>query len=329
MLLLNSIVWLGSLLSPAPPQITGITTSNDTCNVGATVSFGLMGTSDATIFTWDFDDPNSGDNNIVTVEGSPPGSNITAHTFSEAGDYEVHVTFQEPGMPETRMCKKISIGKCCPNPTSSTTRITVCPEKLPYSWNGNDYTAGGTYNLSFPSPGGCDSIATLVLKIGNPAPFLGNDTTLCPGDKLLLDAGDYASYLWQDQRTSKVYEVGQEGQYTVTVQNESGCSGTDAILITFEKNCGDIYFPSAITPNHDGNNDAFGALGNVASVSNFRLIIYNRYGQVVYNSDNPLKRWDGENGGMLAANSNYVWKATYSINRRSQKFKKGSLAILK
>lgn len=327
MLFIATISLLCSNLLAAPTEITGIEIIGDTCDITATISFELTGTSDASSYTWNFDDPGSGENNTLTVDGSRGNSNVS-HIFSKPGRYEVHVTYQEPGKPEARLCKYVTIGQCCAS-LSSTTTVALCTNQLPYSWNGNTYSSAGRYSLSFTSSSGCDSVATLVLEVGNPTPSLGNDTTLCPGEKLLLNPGNYASYLWQDQSVGQVFEVSREGQYSVTVQQEGGCSGTDIVVVNYEKNCGDIFFPSAITPNQDGNNDAFGALGNISAVTNYRLIIYNRFGQVVYNSSDPLQRWDGGQNGLLAANTSYVWKATYSINRRSQKFKKGSLAVLK
>ncbi|ULQ54836.1 gliding motility-associated C-terminal domain-containing protein [Flavihumibacter fluvii] len=311
-----------------PPGITGIEVVGDTCDISAAISFQLMGTSDATSYTWNFDDPGSGSNNSITVDGSRGNSNVS-HQFSKPGRYEVHVTWQEPGMPEARLCKYVTIGQCCVGTNAGTTTISVCADQLPYVWNGSNYTESGRYTHSFQLPSGCDSVATLVLQVGNPTPSLGNDTTLCPGEKLLLDPGNYDNYLWQDLSAGKVFEVTQPGRYSVTVQNGGGCSGTDAIEVMYENNCGDIYFPSAITPNNDGKNDAFGALGNVASVSNYKLVVYNRYGQVVYSSSDPFQRWNGQNSGLLVANSNFVWNAAYSINGRSQKYKKGSLAVLK
>ena len=57
-----------------------------------------------------------------------------------------------------------------------------------------------------------------------------------------------------------------------------------------------LYIPNAFTPNEDGLNDSFGALGY--GVKDYHLIIYNRWGQLVFNSIDPNFEWDGntENG---------------------------------
>src|SRR5690606_15618368 len=50
---------------------------------------------------------------------------------------------------------------------TSTTSETICINQLPYIWNGNSYTAAGTYNITLTSTGGCDSIATLILTVND------------------------------------------------------------------------------------------------------------------------------------------------------------------
>ena len=47
----------------------------------------------------------------------------------------------------------------------SITNVTICPNQLPYNWNGNNYNAAGTYTKTFNNTTGCDSIATLILTL--------------------------------------------------------------------------------------------------------------------------------------------------------------------
>jgi len=62
---------------------------------------------------------------------------------------------------------------------------------------------------------------------------LGNDTTLCEGDELLLDAKNSgSSYLWQDGSGGQTYLVNKEGSYSVEVMKE-GCSFSDSINMKF------------------------------------------------------------------------------------------------
>ncbi|HMT28529.1 MAG TPA: hypothetical protein PKD91_04545 [Bacteroidia bacterium] len=106
-----------------------------------------------------------------------------------------------------------------------------------YLWQDNStgpvytITQSGTYqvNVSNVCVSGTDSIQVVV----NPLPVvnLGNDTTLCAGQTLLLDATQTnATYTWQDGSTNGTYSVTQAGTYFVNV-TINGCSTVDSINV--------------------------------------------------------------------------------------------------
>src|SRR5439155_359889 len=65
------------------------------------------------------------------------------------------------------------------NPVLTTTdSVTICTNQLPYTWNGNSYTAAGTYTDSLITAAGCDSVATLVLTV-NPVLTSTHSVTIC------------------------------------------------------------------------------------------------------------------------------------------------------
>lgn len=96
----------------------------------------------------------------------------------------------------------------------------------------NFITAGSHY-VTVTAAGGCIGTDTLTLTtIPLPVVNLGNDTAVCPGETVLLNAGNTgAAYLWNDGTTTQTKTVSDEGAYTVTV-TANGCSATDAITIT-------------------------------------------------------------------------------------------------
>jgi gliding motility-associated-like protein len=65
---------------------------------------------------------------------------------------------------------------------TSTTNTTICINQLPYTWNGNTYTAAGSYNVTLAGMGGCDSIATLNLTVDpSITPVFTITTSICSG----------------------------------------------------------------------------------------------------------------------------------------------------
>jgi len=67
-----------------------------------------------------------------------------------------------------------------------------------------------------------------------------------------------------------------------------------------------IYIPSAFTPNGDGLNDTFGVKGE--GIKNYHLYIYNRWGEIIFESTNPRQQWDGRCDGKPAEQGTYVYQ---------------------
>ena len=247
------------------------------------------------------------------------------NTFNAAGTYLVHL-INAAGC-DSAATLVLSTG----GSTSSTTTASVCTNQLPFSWNGNLYLAAGNYQVLLTNAAGCDSTAILQLSTFTlaPPPYLGNDTTICPLDKITLNPGVYAQYLWQDQSTNPFFIAGQTGTYSVIVTNAQGCSASASIHINVYSACGDIFFPTAITPNNDGLNDRFGPLGNLNDVKNYILRVYNRNGEIVFSSQDPFQSWNGLFQGTLFANNNFVWQADYTLKDGTHKRKKGNLAVIR
>lgn len=130
------------------------------------------------------------------------------------------------------------------NPTKDTSIckdaiILVAPPLGNYLWNtgatGQSLTVNtaGTYWVT--SGSGCStSVDTFRVKMLNNVPdhILGNDTTLCEGGSLVLDASTPGcAYAWQDASTSPTYTVSQAGTYFVRITKD-GCTSTDTIAVS-------------------------------------------------------------------------------------------------
>lgn len=179
------------------------------------------------------------------------------------------------------------------------------------------------FRFGFASDGDCsdhEGFAVDEIVISEPLKpivTLGNDTTLCPGSTLILDAGPYAGYLWNGTINTRTLQVTQEGDYTLMVTDSFGCQASDTIKITLK--CNGIYFPKAFTPNGDSRNDLFGPVGDAQSVSKFILEVYDRYGRRVFRSTDPLQKWNGILGDRKLSTQVLVWQAAYELDGKSYK----------
>jgi gliding motility-associated-like protein len=136
-------------------------------------------------------------------------------------------------------------------------------------------------------------------------------------DVNLLDhsSDDASGWLWQiatlfsstDQNTQYTFTTPGEYPVTLYIVNEFGCTDTayNTIIVT---GVSTIYIPSAFTPNNDNLNQTFMPL--MTNMREFSMRIYNRWGELMYSTENPLdKGWDGRapNGNPLK-NDVYVYK---------------------
>ena len=121
------------------------------------------------------------------------------------------------------------------------------------------------------------------------------------------------------------------GNYVVTVNDNGGCSAIASVSITQPAagTCGDVYFPNSFTPNGDAKNDGFGPLGNISAITNYQLIVYNRYGQQVFVSKDPSIRWNGYYKGKLNAPGSYAWFAGFTFKGIQRRAEQGMVTLLR
>jgi gliding motility-associated-like protein len=81
------------------------------------------------------------------------------------------------------------------------------------------------------NPDNLDSLFVNVLQLTSID--IGNDTTICSGDSLILNAGSgYETYLWQDDSSDSIFIAYESGLYWVEVTNSNGCIAADSILLS-------------------------------------------------------------------------------------------------
>jgi gliding motility-associated-like protein len=165
--------------------------------------------------------------------------------------------------------------------------------------------------------------------INPPADFLANSDSVCRYGKLvLIPAGKFNSWHWSTGENSSFITIKEAGNYSLTVTDQNGCKATEFIQV-FSKDClTGVYVPNAFTPNRDGHNDSFKALV-YGPVSSFSLQIYNRYGEIVFTSNDPEKGWDGFYKGKPSDNGNYVWTCRYQFTDGEKTLLKGNLVLLR
>jgi gliding motility-associated-like protein len=192
------------------------------------------------------------------------------------------------------------------------------------TWNSGQTTStintdqAGEYIVTV-SDGGCPAYDTVLLSVVDlpvselnqllgVAPYCFNELETA----ILLEAGarnDY-EYLWGTGETTSAISVDAAGTYTVEI-SAGTCSITDRIKLS-DYCPSTLYVPNTFTPDGDGINDSFNAIGSY--ISDYQMFIYNRWGQLIYKTESMTDDWDGTFMGQGVQVDTYVYKIYYKTN---------------
>lgn len=107
-----------------------------------------------------------------------------------------------------------------------------------YLWNTGDTTqainvfVGGTYYVTATSIIGSSSDTIHVILHPLPTIDIGNDTSLCMGNSLIIDAGSNGTtYLWNNNDTTQTITINGSGNYSVSIMDSNGCVNSDTINV--------------------------------------------------------------------------------------------------
>jgi gliding motility-associated-like protein len=202
-----------------------------------------------------------------------------------------------------------------------------------YLWQdgstGPEYTVARAGNyIATVTLDGCSSTDTIAVSyIGPPEFTLGPDTTLCQGQEFgLQPTVSYAgSYQWQDGSSKNYYLVRDTGLYTLSVSNTCGTANS---AIKVVPGLCYLVMPSAFTPNGDGRNDIF-RVKYPLSVTRFRMVIYNRWGMQVFQTNNIGEGWDGTFHNAPQPTDTYVWYISLVDINKGAENAKGTVMLIR
>ena len=140
------------------------------------------------------------------------------------------------------------------------------------------------------------------------------------------DFGD--GVISNDQNPSHIYDY--PGLYYVwlTVEDENGCTHktmkTINVLEEFFS-----YSPNAFSPNGDGINDTFQPILTDIDFNTYELNIFNRWGDIIFKTDNYSKSWDGTFNGEPMIGGVYTYKINYKTRRGVDQKEVGQIILIK
>jgi gliding motility-associated-like protein len=214
------------------------------------------------------------------------------------------------------------------------------PSAISYGWSTGEITPQitidqpGIYTVSV-GISGCILPATDTITIERKQAAtisLGKDTIICDGDILALSANgsNIDGYQWSTGSTDSVININNGGLYHLTAMNSCG-SVSDEIAVLTEFCADDLFFPTAFTPNNDGRNDHFrAAYLSGLKVYDYKLKIFNRWGNVVFKTSDVSQGWNGKVDGQQQMSDVFVFIASYKRSPTAPAVtKKGTMTLIR
>jgi gliding motility-associated-like protein len=214
-----------------------------------------------------------------------------------------------------------------------------------YQWsNGNTgpqlrISESGTYWLQSTSV--CDTLIDTfnITFNGEPKVDIGNDTFICPEVEVRFfnripsnQLPGTQSYLWSTGSTDSALITALDSSQILTVSaTYDQCTVRDSIRVILQNDCPERCVPSIaniITPNGDGINDQL-KINMTCKALDLSFSIYNRWGQLLYQSQSQRPSWDGSVNGEFASDGTYFYVLTYMDEAGQERRFQGSLTVVR
>lgn len=220
--------------------------------------------------------------------------------------------------------------------------VLTADSSAEYAWSTQDTTRAivvtqpGIYSVTGTTNNGCiiRAIDTfIVLYRPEDTVLLELHKSKCAGMHIPLTAQEADAYLWSTSDTTQQITVSGPGTYTVTEKHSDTC--TSYFVRNFyvsDTACPGldcrIRFPDAFTPNGDGKNDVFRPNGYIP-LRQYKLEIYSRWGEKLYQTYNPEDGWNGTYKGYLMPVGTYYYICYLSCSGTGSLIRKGDLTLVR
>jgi gliding motility-associated-like protein len=117
--------------------------------------------------------------------------------------------------------------------------------------------------------------------------------------------------------------------YTLTVTGLNGCTSQATTTVNVSECCTRVEIPNSFTPNGDQVNDQFGVI-EIENLRDFKLVVFNRWGQQLFESISKNNKWDGMFKGVKCEVGTYFYILTYDCATQSEKKQlQGDITLLR
>jgi gliding motility-associated-like protein len=117
--------------------------------------------------------------------------------------------------------------------------------------------------------------------------------------------------------------------YTLSSIDSAGCVAIDTVIVNVKLECEDIFIPNAFSPNDDGHNDYFRVRNPLPCIKTINIKVYNRWGQKVFETEDPADRWDGTVDGKKADPAVFFYIINMELVTDKYKTFQGNVSLIR
>lgn len=202
----------------------------------------------------------------------------------------------------------------------------------------HEFKQAGNYTVTLTVTNCNQDIEIRKLKLKVHEPYIGfnsSDTLIARGSSMTLfpsTQNGIVTYTWKPNyritdTTIKNPTVNPliTTPYILTITDTSGCTSSARFLV---KVFNGFFMPNAFTPNRDGKNDIF-KIPESVYIDLVSFTVYNRWGQMVFNTTDKSKGWNGTVNGREADAGTYVWYIIYNDLYKKKTRENGTVVIVR
>jgi gliding motility-associated-like protein len=219
---------------------------------------------------------------------------------------------------------------------------------IQWEWTVDTNNSANTQDLSIPLSSGSHSVKLIVttsdgcvdsitknITIYDKSPSLqtSNDTSVYEYYPAYLWASGGLNYIWSPSSTLDDPNIANptsntltSTMYNVIIEDSNACFINDSVFVEI-LDLYDVFVPNAFSPNGDGKNDLYRINGN--GIKDYHLIIYDRWGQQIYESFNISDTWDGFVNGKTSNIKTYGYYLKLVYMNHNEEIKTGSINVIK
>ncbi|MFN5679389.1 MAG: gliding motility-associated C-terminal domain-containing protein [Flavobacteriia bacterium] len=333
-----SAVFSTTLTDPTQLTISSVTTPTPCGLQEGSMSIQVSGGTAPYTYAWT---PAASNTNALSNLGS--GIYTVVVTDANACQATISDTVQISNGPQLN--ESISASSCMSNTGSISVAIVGGTPPYTISWVpnlGNTPTLSGlgpndTLTIFVSDANDCGASETYVITALNDFELnsWASSTSILEGESVVLNASGALNYSWTPSQdlscpscpsTNATPDI--TTQYIVTGTLDNGCTDQDTLLITVTQVCGAVYVPTICSPAaQDTEDQRICVYGNC--IAECLFVIYNRWGEVVFETTDQQQCWDGTYRGQALPGDVFAYKLQVRLQDGTSLVKSGNINLLR